>query len=545
MGDIPEPKEWHVSQYYDHFDRTFTQQVHQALDMPRNFRKVAGDPKQAENVDSFGEVASSSWFANRNGRRRMSLEEIRRGPNEGEGPADGIWTVVRGKSEGVSLGFTIKDSHGDRYIMKFDPCDNPEMSSAAEVISTKLFYAMGYNTPENRIVYFKADRLRVDPEATIVSFVGRRRTMTRKDLDRILSRAHRAPDGIYRAMASKLLSGIPKGPFSYLGTRKDDPNDIFPHEHRRELRGLRILAAWLEHNDSRRINTLDMYVTEGGRRFLKHYLLDFGATLGSASLFPNQPWEGHEYILDTGKTVKSLFTLGVYKRSWLDAKPPLYPSVGYFESELFNPANWKPNYPNPAFENTTSLDAYWGTKIVMSFTDEQIRAAVETGELSDPKAEAYVIQTLIERRDKIGRYWYGMVNALDHASIEDVGGVKTLVFEDLTVEARFSDPAATSYRYRLSHNGCEEPTEITQDRVVDGTAESAHVGIPLDPELTGAARDQLEASAYGEECDRFFYLTLWTKREPSAKDWGNWVRVHLYFVGSEQEFRLVGVEHEG
>ena len=133
------------------------------------------------------------------------------------------------------------------------------------------------------------------------------------------------------------------------------------------------------------------------------------ATLGSASLFPNQPWEGHEYIFDTGETLKSLFSLGLYKRRWYDAPEPVYPTVGLFESKLFNPANWKPNYPNPAFENMTTLDAYWATKIVMSLTDEQVRAAVETGEYSDPDAAAYLAQTLMERRDKIGSLYGGFV----------------------------------------------------------------------------------------------------------------------------------------
>ena len=35
----------------------------------------------------------------------------------------------------------------------------------------------------------------------------------------------------------------------------------------------------------------------------------------------------------------------------------------------------------------TEEDAFWAARIVMAFTDEQIRAIVKAGRLSDPKAE--------------------------------------------------------------------------------------------------------------------------------------------------------------
>ena len=82
------------------------------------------------------------------------------------------------------------------------------------------------------------------------------------------------------------------GPFSYEGMRTDDPNDIVPHEDRRELRGLRVFAAWLNHHDTRSINSMDTLVEENGIRYLKHYLLDFGSILGSAGFAPKDPWNG-------------------------------------------------------------------------------------------------------------------------------------------------------------------------------------------------------------------------------------------------------------
>ena len=52
-------------------------------------------------------------------------------------------------------------------------------------------------------------------------------------------------------------------------------------------------------------------------------------------------------------------------------------SVGRLEAERFDPLKWKPEYPNPAFENMRPDDAFWAARIVSKFTDEAIRAVVE------------------------------------------------------------------------------------------------------------------------------------------------------------------------
>ncbi|UCH84419.1 MAG: hypothetical protein JSW50_01645 [Candidatus Latescibacterota bacterium] len=536
MADIPEPKEHGPSQYYDFIDRTFFKETGRLL----NLNQRIGPPKQSINVDAFEQVPNSSWFTNRNGRQRMSLEEIRRGPNRNDGPADGTWTVVRGKTQGVTPGFTIEDPRGDRYIIKFDPKENPEMSTAAEIISSKLFYAMGYNTTENTLVSFTHDQLIVDRDAKIVDPLGNKRLMTEDDLTLLLNRVARQDDGTYRAVASKFLDGVPKGPYSYYGTRKDDPNDIIRHEHRRDLRGLRIMAAWLEHNDVRRINSLDMYVTEDSRSFMRHYLIDFGATLGSASLFPNLPSEGHEYQFDTYETLKSLFTFGIYKRRWLDAQEVEYPSVGYYESELFNPANWKPNYPIPAFQRMTNLDAFWAAKIVMSFTDEQIRAAVEMGGLTNEAAENYLVKTIAERRDKIGRYWYAQVNPLDRFVLVESMDGQRLQFDDLELDAGFAARNATTYRYQLVYHGCDGEDDVIEEQVL--APDDVANGLPLDPDFAEDA-----VSRRGEEgCARRFYVALQVKRDPELGEWGKWVRVYMDVIGNDNDalFDLIGIERQ-
>ena len=83
---------------------------------------------------------------------------------------------------------------------------------------------------------------------------------------------------------SKYLAGVPKGPFLYEGKRPDDPNDRILRENRRELRGFRILAAFVNHTDTKAANALDTYDPE--TRYLTHHLIDFSSTLGADNADP-------------------------------------------------------------------------------------------------------------------------------------------------------------------------------------------------------------------------------------------------------------------
>jgi len=402
----------------------------------------------AANANTLGEVPDSSWFQNRHGKDSMSLAQMVQGPNTTDGPCtDAPWVIIDAKTEGVTPGFRIRDGRGDVYFIKFDPLTNPEMATAAEVISTKFFYAIGFNVPENHIAFFKRDQL----------FVDKKSKVTDADLDNLLKRVPRSPDGVYRAMASKLLSGNPIGPFQYYGTRPDDPNDIFPHENRQELRGLRVFAAWLNHDDSRAINTLDMLVQDQGKRYVKHYLIDFGSTLGSGSTNAQKPRAGWEYLWEPKPVFARIATLGFWDRSWIRAKYPKYPSIGNFEAEYFDPEKWKPEYPNPAFLNMTNQDAYWAAKIVMSFTEEQIRAIVRTGQLSDPEAEEYLVQTLIERRNKIGRTWLTKVSSFDNFAWTPSG---ELSFEHLASNYDFVPQPAFEVSWSAFDNHTRERHQI-------------------------------------------------------------------------------------
>lgn len=430
------------------FNKTFDHGLRKALDAPRLVRHVIRKPYEALNVDNFDEVPNSTWFTNRNGTSAMSLAEIRRGPNRTYGPdTTSVWTVVSAKIAGVTPGFTIEDALGQKYIIKLDPPDFPELPSGAEVVSARLMYAAGYNTPENYIAYLDPKRLRVGPEATLTveTYDKRpakeRRSMNQSDLNAILATGNPEGLSLVRVTASRFVDGIPIGPWPYAGVRKDDPNDVYPHPHRRELRGLYVVAAWLNHADMKEENTLDVYEPEG--KYVRHYLIDFGASLGSNSRSPSDPRRGHANGYDFTQSMVRLVTLGLYSYPWERASREVpFPSVGYLNNGLFNPQSWKPIYPALAFENLTKRDAFWGAKIVTSFSDSQIEAAVAAGAYSNADAAASLARLLKERRDMTGRHWFSKVNTLDQFRIEN--GIELSAI-DLSVARGYSDASQTSY----------------------------------------------------------------------------------------------------
>ncbi|MCP4727530.1 MAG: hypothetical protein GY863_21000, partial [bacterium] len=200
------PDEVEINILKDAFKKQIITQLDQMLDLPRTFRKITRNPKEALNVDPFGEVYNSTWYTNRNTLKKLTLEEIARGPNTCSGPdQSGPWTIKRAKSQGVTPGFTIKDKNGDYYVIKFEPVGYSELSSGAEVVSTKLFYAAGYFVPENYITYFDPSILVLDEEVSFTDVKGKKRNMNSQDLDDIINRIEILPNGKIRAIASKYI----------------------------------------------------------------------------------------------------------------------------------------------------------------------------------------------------------------------------------------------------------------------------------------------------------------------------------------------------
>ena len=114
------------------------------------------------------------------------------------------------------------------------------------------------------------------------------------DLEDVLRRPQRSADGTYRAVAARAVPGKPLGGFRYYGTRPDDPNDVVPHEHRRELRALKVFGAWTNLSDMKAGNTLDALITVDGRATVRHYLQDVGSTFGTGANAPHDYDDGRE-----------------------------------------------------------------------------------------------------------------------------------------------------------------------------------------------------------------------------------------------------------
>jgi hypothetical protein len=401
-----EPKPKSISYSHDALEHGLTRPVSRVFDPALLARKVSGHRRAAANVDEHGEVRlPSTWWQPRLGFRTVSVAQMLHGPGPGIGPAPGKWKVVKIKTQGVSPGFQIKDSQGVRFAIKFDPPGYPELATGADVVVSKLLWGAGYNVPDNAIVGFRREDLVIDSSATFTDASGHKRPITEAFLNHLLTPVPKNADSSYRAVASRFLSGKPLGEWEYSGRRKDDLEDLVPHQHRREVRGLWTIAAWLNHTDCGARNTLDLWVTDGGRSFVRHHLIDFSGCMGAASITPQTVRAGNEYLLDYGAGAVNLMTLGLQPPRWEHAIDPEMPSVGFFESRVFDPGDWRPFLPNPAFDERTDADVRWGARIVAGFTDEHIRAAVAEGRYSDPRAAEYLVRTLIERRDKITRRW--------------------------------------------------------------------------------------------------------------------------------------------
>jgi hypothetical protein len=442
--------------YWDGADNMLFRPLSEAMAIDRH--------GEAVNVNSLDEVPDSSWFTNRLGVHPVTVADLARGACspaiilDPDGSADGTWLIDRGKTDGSSPGFRVTIPNKGKFLFKGEPKDQPERPSAASVLGAAVYETVGFNSSCEQIVYLRPSLLKLAPGLKVKGNFGAMEPFDQKMVDKILGDApHRG--GLVRMQASAWLPGYLIGPFSYTGTRPDDPNDIIPHDDRRELRGGRLLAAWLDHFDAREQNSMDAWVVDspGGKGkpdaspgHVEHYYLDTSDCLGS-----EWDWEqisrrlGYSYVADWGDMAQDFVTLGIPVRPWDRVRRKRGREIfGFFNVSEFDPEHWKNEYPNAAFSRMTERDGAWMARILARFTPEMVETLGRMAQFSDPGNTVYLTQVLQGRLEKIlARYLSRLSPITDVRVAED----DQLCGEDLAEARRLS--AASSFHYEARFPG--------------------------------------------------------------------------------------------
>jgi hypothetical protein len=506
--DASAVKEREIDLLYDTLENSF----HSPGDQTPNVR--------AQNLNTVDEVPDSNWFTNRLGTRAVTVEELLKGPDTTTGPAPGTWTVIDAKNDGVTPGFTVRDSAGTVWFLKVDPPGYRAMATGTEVVVTKLFWALGYYVPEVHLATLRADQLEIDDKAMITPPSGNERPMKPSDIRALLRRAHRDPDGSYRVIASKALDGRPVGGFRFYGVRSDDPNDVVPHEHRRELRAYGTFSAWLNHVDSKSINTLDTMIDQGERKVIRHNLLDFGSTIGSAGVYPREPFEGSEYLVEGKKTLAGMPTFGFYIKDWRTTRMYRARAGGAFPIDHSNwdPEKWKPRYGNSAFRSARFDDKFWAARRLQYFSDEMLKAVPRVGQFADPRSEEMVAKFLMDRRDVIIRRYLPAVSPIVDVQLAATG---PLTFKNAAVDAQI---AAAPQQIVVTWSQFDNATGATTP-IGTTTAPGTNPSLPL-------------PSSVPSTPGTFIRAEIASKGGPES-----WAEpAHAYFLRDAGGWKLVGFE---
>jgi hypothetical protein len=481
----------------------------------------------ALDVNALDEVPCSTWFCPRNHLHPMSVEETAAGPLFT--PPVLPFKIVKGKDEGAASGFQVVDATGRKFMLKFDPIGHFGLATGGEMIGYRFFHAAGYYVPGAFHADVREEDLGLDPKATFKLYNVQKRPLTRARVRAQLAGVARLPDGRLRAIAVPwLVNSI--GGFDLKGRRDDDPNDRIPHERRRSLRANWVLYAWLAVNDPSSINTLDSVVTENDRRFIRHYHFDFSSSLGSATTHPQSPAQQGEYPVEVGRTLRALFSFGFYHRTfegrrteWRQLQSQ-YPEIGYLPAETFDPDQFRTNRKLPTHVRMTARDAYWGAKIVTSFTNAQIEAVVATADLP-PLETAYVVHALEVRRDIVGRRYLRTMAAVEDPSPSADGGL--VCFQDLSIARGYVAPLEARYRIEVG-DGLGHRLYAGQQQ-----AGGPRTCVPMMPVAVGTG---------------YRVVSIATELPPDRAGAGVGTtkasRIHLRWRESERRFVVVGLERD-
>jgi len=482
---------------------------------------------EAVDVNSLDEVPDSAWFTNRLGVHPVDLDELQRAGCRADqllDPAafpDGSWTIDAGKKGGSVNGFRVLVPGKGKYLVK--STQGTERVAAADLIGIAIYHAVGFDTPCEQALRVRRAPLTLRPGLEYKLSFDKRRPFDQAALARLLAETT-APDGRALVTASAWLPGTIIGPFRYQGVRDDDPNDVIPHQDRRELRASRLLAAWLNHFDTREGNTLDTWLASdasGSPGYVRHYQIDTSESLSSDGWGYDELARrmGHAYVVDWGELAADFVTLGVRHRPWDDLSPARHhPAFGYFDAEHFTPELWKNQYPNEAFDRMTERDGAWMARILARFTPEMVRALVATAPFTNPEDSAYLTGVLEGRLHKIlERY---LTRLAPFADLRVVGTARDqLCGVDLAALRVLRDPARFHFEARLTDGAVLPVRRLSDSALCVPLPHRAPDGGPPD-----------------DDAGRYLRIVL---RDGVAREA---MAAHLYDLGPARGFVLAGLQ---
>ena len=517
------PKPYRSSLYWDGADSLIFRPLSEAFGVTTS--------GEAVDVNSLDEVPDNAWFTNRI--ESVTIADLEQGgcavPQilDPEAAPDGSWLIDQGKLEGSTPGFRVVVPGRGKYMIKIESLDDePERQSAGAVIGASIFHAAGYNTACEQLLYVRPSLFRLKPGLESHANFQPVKPFDQRALDALFAKAPKR-NGRVRVSASAWIPGYPIGPFRWEGTRADDPNDVVPHQDRRELRGMRVIAAWIDRTDAREANSMDTWFADDPKRgkesspgHVVHYQLDLSEAFGG-----DWPWAppeiqsriGMSYLIDWGDIAASFFSLGIPVRPWERIAPVRGHEIfGYYELGSFDPDGWKNEYPNAAFSRMTEHDAAWMARILARFTPKMVHALAVMSQFTDPAQTAYLERVMSGRLDRIlARYLLRLspIADLRVVSGDRLCGVDLAEWRGVRPEREFRDRAEVvgGGGLHVVRGGrgalCVVLPHVAPDGRIPDASPERYVRVAI---ADGVARGELVA--------------------------------HLYDLGPRRGFRLVGLE---
>jgi hypothetical protein len=482
---------------------------------------------EARNVNSLDEVPDSTWYTN----RVVAPEDLERGPCPAE-DATPPFKIRSSKTSGATPGFAVKDARGQKYMIKRDALleGQQEVGTAADAIVSRLYWAIGFNAPCNNVLYIDEKDMVIDEKSMETRAIGKKRPLKPEKVADALKTATRRADGKLRVSASRFIDGEPVGTWRTEGTRSDDPNDVIPHEDRRELRGERFLAAWVNHWDSRGPQSFDTFVRSPDKKggYVLHYFIDFSDSLGATPMRTRwpEPRMGFTTVSNAPTIAADVLTFGLIRRPWDEVRvDPRFPNLGFFNVEHFEPMHYSPQTPLVRWARAQSSDLGWMARKIARFTTAHVKVAVKQGKWSNPAEEARLVELLMGRREKILRAAFSKSSPLADLAMKGPG---RLCATDLGVTTGMSKAESVSYLLEL-----REGEELERSRgtpVARRTPETGQLCIDL-PHFAPAGLPDDSAARYA---------TLDVVRNDGRAR--TTLRAHFYDLGPKRGYVLVGVE---